>query len=163
MTTETKITMGNTTHTPWKQWIFSTQNGWAGTIMRITLGLVLWPHGAQKVLGWFGGYGFLDTMNYFTETMNLPGVIAFSVIVIEFFGSLSLIAGWVTRFWALAIIGLMFGIILTSHLEYGFFMNWNGNQAGEGFEYHLLVIGLSLAILVHGSGKYAIDSNIQLK
>jgi len=161
MATDSMNTMNKVAPTSWKQWFFATRDDWTGTILRITIGLVLWPHGAQKVFGWFGGYGFSGTMNYFTETMQLPWILAFSVIVIEFLGSLSLIVGWLTRFWALAIIGLMIGIIFTSHLPYGFFMNWSSSQAGEGFEYHLLVIGLALATLVHGSGKYAVDRTIQ--
>lgn len=137
--------------------IFKTGNDWTGLIIRLTLGLILFPHGAQKAFGWFGGPGFTNEMSFFTDTLHLPWLIAFLVIVIEFVGSLCFIAGFASRAWAVATIILFAGIIFTAHLEFGFFMNWFGNQKGEGYEYHLLIIGLSLATLVNGSGKYAAD------
>jgi len=140
--------------------ILKTNNDWTGVITRLTIGLIIFPHGAQKMLGMFGGYGFSGTMVFFTDTMHLPWIIDFLVIVIEFIGSLSLIAGCASRIWAILTIILMIGIIATSHIDNGFFMNWFGNQKGEGYEYHLLVIGLSLATLVNGSGKYSLDKFI---
>lgn len=137
--------------------IFKTNNDWTGLILRLTLGLVLFPHGAQKVLGWFGGPGFQPEMSFFTGTLHLPWLIGFLVIFIEFAGSLSFITGFASRIWSVATIILFTGIILTAHKEFGFFMNWFGNQKGEGYEYHLLIIGLCLATLVNGSGKYAVD------
>lgn len=141
-----------------KQKIFATNNDWAGFITRLTAGIILFPHGAQKLLGMFGGYGFSGTMGFFTGTLHLPWLIGFLVIIIEFVGSLSLIAGFASRIWSFAMIILMLGIIFTAHIDNGFFMNWYGNQKGEGFEYHLLFIGLSLATLVNGSGKYSVDN-----
>ena len=143
-----------------KNKIFSTNNDLTGLIIRLTLGLILFPHGAQKMLGMFGGYGFSGTMNFFTGTLHLPWIIGFLVIIIEFVGALSLIAGFASRIWSALTIILFIGIIFTSHLDNGFFMNWFGNQKGEGYEYHLLVIGLSLATLVNGSGKYSADKLI---
>ncbi|HEY0770846.1 MAG TPA: DoxX family protein [Sphingobacteriaceae bacterium] len=140
-----------------KDRVFSTNNDWTGLINRLTIGLILFPHGAQKLLGWFGGPGFSGEMNFFTETLNLPWLIAFLVIIIEFFGSVFLIAGFASRVWAAAMIVLFIGIILIGHIEHGFFMNWFGDQKGEGYEYHLLIIGLSLAVLVIGSGKLSVD------
>ena len=143
-----------------KNRIFNTNSDLSSFIIRLTLGLVLFPHGAQKMLGIFGGYGFSGTMGYFTSTLNLPWMIGFLVIVIEFVGALSLIAGFASRIWSLLTLFLFVGIIFTSHLDNGFFMNWFGNQKGEGYEYHLLIIGLSLAIFVKGSGKYSIDRRL---
>ena len=143
-----------------KNKIFNTNNDLTGLIIRLTLGLILFPHGAQKMLGMFGGYGFSGTMNFFTGTLHLPWIIGFLVIIIEFVGALSLIAGFASRIWSALTIILFIGIIFTSHLGNGFFMNWFGNQKGEGYEYHLLVIGLSLATLVNGSGKYSADKLI---
>ncbi|MEO8110023.1 MAG: DoxX family protein [Ginsengibacter sp.] len=137
--------------------IFTTKNDWFGLIIRLTIGVILFPHGAQKMLGLFGGFGFNGTINFFTATMHLPWIIAFLVIIIEFVGSLSFITGFASRLWAALTIVLMLGIIFTSHIGNGFFMNWFGNQKGEGYEYHLLVIGLCLAALVSGSGKYSVD------
>lgn len=143
-----------------KNKIFNTNNDWTGLVTRLTIGLILFPHGAQKMLGMFGGYGFSGTMGFFTNTMHLPWIIGFVIITIEFIGSLLLIAGFASRLWSALTIFLMLGIIFTSHIDNGFFMNWFGNQKGEGYEYHLLIIGLSLATLVNGSGKYSIDELI---
>jgi putative oxidoreductase len=143
-----------------KNKIFSTHNDFTGLITRLTIGLILLPHGAQKMLGIFGGYGFSGTMNFFTNTLHLPWLIGFFVIIIEFVGALSLIAGFASRVWSGLVIILFLGIIFTSHLSNGFFMNWFGNQKGEGYEYHLLVIGLSLATLINGSGKYSVDESL---
>jgi putative oxidoreductase len=126
-------------------------------IARVLLGVVFFPHGAQKLLGWFGGYGFSGTMDYFTGTMDLPWIISFLVIEIEFFGALALIAGLGTRLMAFAFTVLTLGIIFISHIQYGFFMNWFGAQKGEGIEYFLLVLGLSIPLMINGGGKYSID------
>ena len=145
------------THTAMFSRLLSTSTSASGTVARITLGLVLFPHGAQKLLGWFGGFGFSGTMDYFIGTVGLPYLLALLVIVTEFFGALALIAGLAGRFWAAATIILMSGIVLTSHLGNGFFMNWSGSAPGEGFEYHLLAIGLALVVLFEGSGPWSID------
>ena len=140
--------------------ILNTESNWGALVARLTLGIVLFPHGAQKMLGWFGGYGFTATLDAFTQQMNLPWLVAFAVICIEFFGSIFLILGFASRLWSLAIGGLFIGIIFTTHLEHGFFMNWYGNQAGEGYEYALLMVGIALAVLMNGSGKYALDTQL---
>lgn len=143
-----------------KNKIFNTKNDFTGLITRLTLGLILFPHGALKMLGLFGGYGFSGTMNFFTGTLHLPWIIGFFVIIIEFVGALSFIAGFASRIWSVLTIILFIGIIFTSHLDNGFFMNWFGNQKGEGYEYHLLIIGLSLSAFINGSGKYSVDEKI---
>ena len=138
--------------------IFQTNESSAATILRIVLGIVLFPHGAQKLLGWFGGYGFNGTMGFLTGTAGLPWIIAFLVITIEFFGALALILGFATRVVAVAVISLFAGIVFTSHFQNGFFMNWAGQLQGEGYEFHLLVIGMAVALLINGAGKWAVDS-----
>ncbi|PBQ30950.1 hypothetical protein CNR22_03910 [Sphingobacteriaceae bacterium] len=143
-----------------KTLLLKTENNWGATVSRLLLGIVLFPHGAQKLLGWFGGYGFTGTMNFFTETMSLPWIIAFAVIIIEFFGALLLIVGYHTRITSFSIFSLFMGILLTSHMDYGFFMNWFGNQKGEGAEYFLLIFGLSLSLVLSGGGKLSIDHHI---
>ena len=140
--------------------LFQTDDSWTGLVLRLTLGLVMFLHGAQKLLGWYGGFGFTGTMGVFTETMHLPWIVALLVIVGEFFGSLGLIVGLLTRFTAASFIVIMLGAIRTSHLPNGFFMNWSGKQQGEGYEYHLLVIGIALALLVTGAGKWSVDKVI---
>ncbi|OEK04614.1 DoxX family protein [Roseivirga misakiensis] len=140
--------------------ILNTESNWGALTARLTLGIVLFPHGAQKMLGWFGGYGFTGTIDAFTNQMQLPWIVAFAVILIEFFGSISLILGLASRLWSLAISGLFTGIIFTNHLEHGFFMNWYGNKTGEGYEYALLIVGIAVAVLINGSGKYALDTQL---
>jgi putative oxidoreductase len=139
---------------------FQTDDSWAGLILRLTLGLVILPHGAQKVLGLFGGFGFSGTMGYFTQTLGLPWIIAFLVIIGEFFGSLGLLIGFLTRFSAASIGVIMLGAITMVHLQNGFFMNWFGRQPGEGYEYHLLVIGIAIALTVIGAGRWSVDQQI---
>jgi len=131
-------------------------------IVRLALGIVFFPHGAQKLLGWFGGGGYAATMEGMTK-MGLPAAVVFLVIFCEFFGSLSLITGFLGRLGALGILCVMVGAILTVHLPNGFFMNWMGNQKGEGVEYHILAIGMALAILIKGSGALSIDRSMSDK
>ena len=141
-----------------KNKIFHTNNDWTGLITRLSIGLVLFPHGAQQMLGIFGGYGFSGTMGFLTNTLRLPCLIAFLVIITEFFGSISLVTGLASRLWSIATGVIFIGTIFTAHIDNGFFMNWFGTQKGEGFEYALLVVGLSIATLINGSGKYSIDN-----
>ena len=129
-------------------------------ILRLTLALVFFPHGAQKVLGWFGGYGFTGTMGFFTGKMGLPYAIALLPVLTEFLAPFALVAGFLTRIAALALGVNMFVAIVLVHSANGFFMNWSGNQKGEGFEYHLLVIGLALALVVQGAGRLSADAAI---
>jgi len=134
-----------------------TDNDYAALVMRLALGIVMFPHGAQKVLGWFGGYGFTGTMGFFTDTVGLPWIFALLVILAEFLGSIGLIVGALTRLAAFGIGSVMVGAILLVHQPNGFFMNWAGTQQGEGFEYHLLALGLALALVLRGGGAWSID------
>lgn len=142
------------------KFLLKTNNSFAPTLARLTLGIVFFPHGAQKVLGWFGGYGFSGTMNAFTEHMHIPAVFAFLAIMAEFLGSLGLITGFLSRIAALGIaINMVVAIALVHHVN-DFFMNWQGNQKGEGIEYHLLAIGLALIVMIYGAGKASVDNII---
>jgi putative oxidoreductase len=143
--------------------LFDTDDGWTGLILRLTLGLVLFPHGAQKLLGWYGGFGFSGTMGFFTETMHLPWLVTFLVIIGESFGSVALLLGLLTRFTAASLTVIMLGAITMVHLPHGFFMNWFGKQQGEGYEYHLLVIGISIALLATGAGRWSAERMIAEK
>jgi putative oxidoreductase len=139
--------------------LLHTQADWAGLILRLVLALVIFPHGAQKALGWFGGYGYAGTMQFFTKTVGLPTPVAFLGIMAEFVGPIALVAGFGTRLAALLIAAVMIGAILKVHRGTGFFMNWSGqHKAGqEGYEYHLLVIAIAAALLVIGGGTFSID------
>jgi len=139
------------------KYLFQTNDNFSYWVPRVILGCVMFPHGAQKLFGWFGGFGFTNSMTYFTQTTGLPWIIAFLIIMGESLGSLGLIVGFFTRLSALGLICIMVGAIITVHIPNGFFMNWFGKQAGEGFEYHLLVIGMSIPLLISGGGKYSVD------
>ena len=139
------------------QLLTKTNDSGAPLLARLTLGLVLFPHGAQKMLGWFGGYGYSGTMGFFTGTMHIPAFFAFLAIVAEFFGSLALIVGFFGRVAAFGIASVMVVAVATTHYANGFFMNWSGQQKGEGFEYHLLALGLALIVMIYGAGKASVD------
>lgn len=140
-----------------KKILLETGNHWTGLIARLSLGLLILPHGMQKVFGWFGGFGFKGTMQYFTEYIRIPGFLAVFVLFAELAGSLLLIAGLATRFWALVLVAIMTGAVVTEHRANGFFMDWNGQMQGEGYEYHLAIIVLSFILILNGGGKYAAD------
>lgn len=137
--------------------LLRTNGGVTALILRLTLAIVIFPHGAQKVLGWFGGHGFSGTMGFFTEQMGLPWLVALLVVAAEFLGALGLLFGFLTRVCALGVGAVMAGAIFLVHSGNGFFMNWTGQQAGEGYEYHLLAIGIALALLVAGGGAASVD------
>jgi putative oxidoreductase len=124
-------------------------------------GVVFFPHGAQKVLGWFGGHGFSGTMGFFTGMLHVPALFAFLAIAAEFAGAIALILGLFTRVAALVIAANMLVAVAMVHWQYGLFMNWAGNQKGEGFEFHLLAIGVAVVLIIRGGGKWAADTAIE--
>lgn len=127
-------------------------------VARLALGIVILPHGAQKLLGWFGGGGFSGTLEFFASTFGVPAFLTVLVIVAEFFGGLGLIVGFLSRLAAFGVACVMVGaVFIAGHLQNGFFMNWTGQQEGEGFEYHLLAVGLALVVMIAGSGKASVD------
>lgn len=140
--------------------LLKTNEAWASLILRAMLAIVVLPHGAQKLLGWFGGHGFAGAMGFFTEQMHIPAALAFLVIIAESFGGLALVMGFLTRVSAFGLASVMAGAIYLVHWPYGFFMNWFGRQAGEGFEYHLLMIAISVALMITGGGKWSVDGLI---
>lgn len=137
--------------------LLRTDHSTAPLLMRLALASVMFPHGAQKLLGWFGGYGFTGSMGFFTGTMGIPWLFAFGAILIEFAAPLLLLLGVGTRLAAAAIgVVMSFAMILVQSKN-GFFMNWFGNQKGEGIEYTLLLLGLVLALVVTGGGRWSVD------
>jgi putative oxidoreductase len=137
-----------------------TDNSTATTIIRVVLGLVFFAHGAQKMLGWFGGAGYSGTMGFFTGTMHIPVVFAFLAIAAEFFGGLGLIFGVLTRVAAFGIAVNMLVAVVMVHSHVGFFMNWPGTQKGEGFEYHLLTLAMSVFLIIKGAGALSVDHKL---
>ena len=139
--------------------LLRTDPDFAALFMRLALGLVFFPHGAQKVLGLFGGYGASATIQYFTK-MGLPSWVTVLVMSAEFGGSILLILGFLTRIAAFGIGCVMAGAVIMVHAKVGFFMNWAGSQKGEGFEYHILALGLAIALIFTGGGALSVDGAI---
>ncbi|HLX63437.1 MAG TPA: DoxX family protein [Planctomycetota bacterium] len=142
--------------------LFYTADNSALAVVRVMLGIVFVAHGSQKMLGWFGGNGFHATLGFFTHQMGIPEPLAFLAIAAEFFGGLGLIVGLLSRIAAFGILTNMLVAILMVHRHFGFFMNWFGNQQGEGFEYHLLAIAMAFAIVLKGAGAFSLDRAITL-
>lgn len=140
--------------------LLQTNDDIAMLVLRLFLGLVFFPHGMQKVFGWFGGSGFSVTMDMFTSKAGIPAVLAFFAIMAESLGAVALIAGFFTRIAALGIGVNMIVCALGNHVKNGFFMNWMGTQKGEGFEYHILVAAISAALIIGGGGKWSLDGLI---
>jgi len=143
--------------------LFRTDDDIATCILRVLLGIVFLPHGAQKVLGWFGGHGFSATMTSFTENLGIPAFLAFLAILAESLGAVALIAGFLTRVAAFGLACNMVVAVFLLHLKNGFFMNWFGDQKGEGFEYHILVVSIALALMIKGGGRWSMDRMIVQK
>src|SRR5208283_346632 len=143
--------------------LFQTQDDFATLILRLCLGVVFFPHGMQKLLGWFGGGGFSSTYGFFTGNMGIPAIFAVLAILAEGLGSLGLLSGLLTRIAAFGITVNMIMAVYMVHFKNGFFMNWYGKQAGEGYEYHLLAIGIGIALMIRGSGKWSLDRVIAKK
>ena len=136
--------------------LLQTDNSPAQLFVRVALGVVMFPHGAQKVIGWFGGPGISKTLQAFAG-MGFPAWSVVALMVVESLGALLLVAGFLTRVWALGIGTAMTICMFMHHVQHGFFMNWFGQQQGEGFEFHLLVIGICLALLIKGGGLLSVD------
>jgi putative oxidoreductase len=139
----------------WEKLIKTDADG-SALVLRVVLGVVMFAHGAQKMLGWFGGSGFGSTLEEFTS-QGIPYALGVVVVLAEFFGSIGLILGVLSRVAALGIGIIMVVAIFAVHWQHGFFMNWFGTQEGEGFEYHLLVLAICIVLLVKGSGAFSID------
>lgn len=137
--------------------LMKTTDDFSLTLLRLVLGVVFFAHGAQKALGWFGGYGFSGTMGFFTQQMHIPAPLAFLAIAAEFLGSIGLLLGLLGRVAAFGITCNMVVAVCMIHRHIGFFANWSGQQKGEGYEYHLLAIAIALSIMIKGSGAFSAD------
>jgi len=130
------------------------------TLLRLVLGIVMLPHAAQKAFGWFGGPGFSGFLAFAGSRLGIPAGLAALAVAAELLGSPCLLLGLLGRVAAFGILCNMLVAIALIHRQFGFFMNWNGQQAGEGFEYHLLVIAIATVIILRGSGAASIDRRL---
>jgi putative oxidoreductase len=146
-----------------KRLIFQTGNSWEPLVIRAFLAFIIFAHGGQKLFGWWGGYGFEGTMSFFTETVGIPWLLGFGVILLETFGAIALLTGAATRLIATSYIFLAIGIVLSWHIQNGFYMNWEGTKAGEGYEFFILWIGMAISLVISGGGKFSLDSLIQFR
>jgi putative oxidoreductase len=140
--------------------LFSTANDNTIALVRFVIGVIFFMHGAQKTLAWFGGYGFHATMNFFTTQMHIPAVFALLAITAEFFGGIGLIVGFLTRIAAFGVAVDMLVAVILVHARNGIFMNWYGNQKGEGFEFHLLAVAICILLMVKGAGALSVDRGL---
>jgi putative oxidoreductase len=131
------------------------------TLLRLSLAIIFFAHGAQKVLGWWGGPGFDGAMTGFTQHMGIPFVFALLAIMAEFLGGLGLFFGLLTRIAAFGVTMVMIVAIFLVHARHGLFMNWSGQQAGEGFEFHLLAIAIGITLMARGAGAWSVDRLIE--
>jgi putative oxidoreductase len=136
--------------------LMKTDGDVAGLILRVTLALVMFPHATQKLFGWFGGYGLEGTLQFFAS-LGIPAWLGVLTILIEFAASIALLLGLFGRVAALGVGGIIVGAVVTVHASNGFFMNWTGAQAGEGFEYHLLFLAMAAVVVLKGSGALSVD------
>jgi putative oxidoreductase len=139
------------------QKLMNTSDDFVMTLLRLVLGGIFFVHGAQKALGLFGGFGFRATLGFFTQQMHIPAALAVLAIAAEFLGSIGLLLGFLSRVAAFGIATNMVVAIILVHRHFGFFMNWLGMQKGEGYEFHILVLVICLAIMIRGSGALSID------
>jgi putative oxidoreductase len=137
--------------------VFSTDPDWTLTAIRVILGVIFFAHGAQKMLGWFGGAGLKETLRTMHEYLRLPVPLAFLAVTSEFLGGAGLILGLLSRMAAIGVCVTMVSAIVMVHGRYGLFMNWLGDRKGHGIEYHLLAIALAIAIVVRGAGAASLD------
>jgi len=143
--------------------LFQTSGSVGPLLLRVFLAVVMFPHVAQKVLGWFGGSGFASSMAFFTDKMGIPAVFAFLAVLTDFLGLIALFFGFLTGIAAFAIGFDMLVAAILVHVHFGFFMNWLGKQKGEGVEYDLLVWAVALALVSQGAGAFSLDRAISAK
>jgi len=136
--------------------LLHTRDDWTLTLIRVVAGGVMLPHGMQKMFGWFGGAGFTGTIHNFGQR-GFAAPLVFLVIIAEFFGSIGLILGFLSRIAAFGIAVDMTVAAITTTSQFGMFMNWSGKQKGEGMEFQFLMIAMAVAILFAGGGAWSVD------
>lgn len=131
--------------------------------LRVVAAIVILPHGAQKLLGWFGGAGLQATLSTFSAYLGIPSYLTILAVLAESIGALLLLFGLLSRVSAFGLAVTMVVAVFTAHIHNGFFMNWGGSAKGEGFEYHLIYFAIVMVIAVKGAGAFALDSLLARK
>jgi putative oxidoreductase len=141
-------------------WLFRTHPSWAPIFARLALGIIFIAHGAQKVLGVWGGPGWSGSIQFLGQ-MGIPPALAIIAMLTELLGGIAIILGLLTR---LAALGLTINMLVAAymvHLPNGFFINFACSpDRGHGVEFNLALIGLSLALFIWGGGNLSIDQAI---
>jgi putative oxidoreductase len=140
----------------WRK-LIATDNSYSWLILRVLLGTVMLAHGVQKAFGWFEGFGWTNSVNYFTHTVGLPAPLAAFIIFIETIGAVLLIIGFAARINVVLMGIVIAGAFFVNHLPNGFYMNWFGNHKGEGYEFDILFWAITAVLAINGSGKFSID------
>lgn len=144
-----------------KKILFTDNKNSYALIARWAIAIVIFPHGAQKVLGWFGGAGLSNTIDFFSSALNIPVFLTIMVLFAEFLGAILLAIGLYTRLAALLIAFNFLGVLFTVIGFDQFFMNWSSVEAQkEGLEYFILLFGLISIVLVSGGGKASLDAKL---
>ena len=142
--------------------LLATDQDRATLLIRLALGVVIFAHGAQKVFGWWGGYGLAGTMGFF-QSIGIPALFGALAIAADFLGSLGVITGLLSRLAAFGILCNMLVATALVHWPNGFFMNWTGQQKGEGFEFHSLAAAMALYVIIKGGGAASADGVLSTK
>lgn len=132
----------------------------ADLLLRIGLGTVFFAHGAQKLMGWFGGFGWSGTMVFFTQNLGIPAFFAGLAILTEFFGGLAILLGLCTRLAGLGLALTMLVAMFKVHWANGFFLN---PQGGDGIEYTFVLFWLAAYFAVKGAGRISLDALLARK
>ncbi|MBI3029266.1 MAG: DoxX family protein [Candidatus Rokubacteria bacterium] len=138
--------------------LFGTYPSWSLLIVRVVLGVIFFAHGAQKLFGWFGGYGLKGTIGYFQQALKIPAPLTVLAGLTECFGGLAVLAGFLSRPAAVGLIIVMLVAIAKVHWANGFFLNFSLQPGkGHGFEFNLALIAMAAAVVVGGGGGFSVD------
>lgn len=131
--------------------------GYSRIILRVALGIIFFTHGAQKLLGWFGGFGFDATVKFFQTQLGIPPVLVVVVTLVEFLGGIFLLLGMLTRVFSVLIAIDMLVALLIAHLPQGFFIA----RGKVGFEYVFTLLFVALYLAINGAGTLSLDRLIR--
>lgn len=137
---------------------------WAPVAIRLGLAVIFIAHGGQKLFGIWGGPGLQTTIESFERSIGVPSYLTLIVVGTEFFGGLTVLIGFFTRLAAAGLAIEMVAAIIKVHLMNGFFLNWSITAGkGHGYEFNLALLAMSVALLLSGPGKFALDRMLDIE